>query len=224
MVHYFDWFKFLFLERRDSKIRYRIASTWVQYSCCRYPFWKLLSFIATRGSKPLFVTFDSNLYLGSSTRYVTWATKSRPAIDATRWSSTRHLTALQTYVFTHDWEMSHHNLYFQRRDIAMGVTHVILLIIPHLQIILLQVQNIEMGLPSIDLKDFKASHVTWLADDQPRPTPPSQPSQLHHNHQTRPPYKFRSNKKRCNSKTVCNNLLWCNNYQRLRSTVTSLRS
>ena len=34
----------------------------------------------------------------------------------------------------------------------MGVTHVILLIIPHLQIILLQVQNIEMGLPSIDLK------------------------------------------------------------------------
>ena len=42
----------------------------------------------------------------------------------------------------------------------MGVTHVILLIIPHLQIILLQVQNIEMGLPSIDLKDFKSSHVT----------------------------------------------------------------
>ena len=163
-------------------------------------------------------------FLGPSTRYVTWATKSRPPFDATRWSSTRHLTALQTYVFTHDWEMSHRNLYFQRRDIAMGVTHVILLIIPHLQIILLQVQNIEMGLPSIDLKDFKASHVTWLADDQPRPTPPSQPSQLHHNHQTRPPYKFRSNKKRCNSKTVCNNLLWCNNYQRLRSTVTSLRS
>ena len=51
-------------------------------------------------------------------------------------------------------------LEFQRRDIAMVVIHVILLIIPHLQIILLQVQNIEMGLPSIDLKDFKASHVT----------------------------------------------------------------
>ena len=45
----------------------------------------------------------------------------------------------------------------------MGVTHVILLIIPHLQIILLQVQNIEMGLPSIDLirlQTKNASHVT----------------------------------------------------------------
>ena len=50
------WWNFKnFLERRDSKIRYRITSTWIQYSCGWYTFWKLLSLIATRGKHVTFL-------------------------------------------------------------------------------------------------------------------------------------------------------------------------